>query len=243
MNNMTSGSDIERANVFTISDTKITGTIVLDNPTGNEAAFTINYTTNKATSGNDTGLLINMTDTASPGTSLLQDWQVGGVSKVRISSVGELFVANTVTAYNLTLTTDQWYSSAVNKTMHIGGVNGYAVSDIGISMLECTFSGAGVSQIGVQINHTINQSTTSSMTDLNILRTETALGSGEQLFLSMGTVALGVLTKFRNDGVWFPRQAITASAPTYVEGGVYYDTTLHKLRIGGAAGWETITSV
>jgi hypothetical protein len=34
-----------------------------------------------------------------------------------------------------------------------------------------------------------------------------------------------------------------ASAPTYVKGVVYFDTTLNKLRVGGAAGWETITSV
>ena len=35
----------------------------------------------------------------------------------------------------------------------------------------------------------------------------------------------------------------TANAPTYTEGAIYYDSTLHKLRIGGAAGWETVTSV
>jgi len=38
-------------------------------------------------------------------------------------------------------------------------------------------------------------------------------------------------------------QATTALAPPYVEGAVYYDLTLHKLRVGGAADWETITSV
>jgi hypothetical protein len=43
-------------------------------------------------------------------------------------------------------------------------------------------------------------------------------------------------------GVFFPYQAPTASAPDYVEGGLYYDTTLHKLRIGGASAWETVTS-
>lgn len=42
--------------------------------------------------------------------------------------------------------------------------------------------------------------------------------------------------------VLFPVQAATASAPSYVKGGLYFDTTLNKLRIGGAAGWETITS-
>lgn len=34
----------------------------------------------------------------------------------------------------------------------------------------------------------------------------------------------------------------TASAPPYVKGGAYFDTTLNKLRIGGATAWETVTS-
>lgn len=34
----------------------------------------------------------------------------------------------------------------------------------------------------------------------------------------------------------------TASAPAYYKGAVYFDTTLNKLRIGGATGWETVTS-
>lgn len=42
--------------------------------------------------------------------------------------------------------------------------------------------------------------------------------------------------------VLFPVQASTASAPAYVLGGIYFDTTLNKLRIGGATAWETITS-
>jgi hypothetical protein len=40
-----------------------------------------------------------------------------------------------------------------------------------------------------------------------------------------------------------PIQAPTASAPAYVKGAIYFDTTLNKLRVGGASGWETITSV
>ena len=44
-------------------------------------------------------------------------------------------------------------------------------------------------------------------------------------------------------GLIFPQQAVTASAPTYVKGAIYFDTTLNKLRVGGATGWETITSV
>lgn len=44
-------------------------------------------------------------------------------------------------------------------------------------------------------------------------------------------------------GRFFPIQATTGAAPSYVKGAIYYDTTLSKLRIGGAAGWETVTSV
>ena len=45
------------------------------------------------------------------------------------------------------------------------------------------------------------------------------------------------------NGVMIPFQAPTASAPTYVKGGIYFDTTLNKLRVGGATAWETITSL
>jgi hypothetical protein len=44
------------------------------------------------------------------------------------------------------------------------------------------------------------------------------------------------------NAVVFPISATTVAAPSYVEGGIYYDTTLHKLRVGGASGWETVTS-
>jgi len=44
-------------------------------------------------------------------------------------------------------------------------------------------------------------------------------------------------------GLIYPQQATTAGAPAYVKGALYFDTTLNKLRVGGAIGWETITSV
>lgn len=39
-----------------------------------------------------------------------------------------------------------------------------------------------------------------------------------------------------------PILATTAGAPAYVKGAIYFDTTLNKLRVGGATAWETITS-
>ena len=35
----------------------------------------------------------------------------------------------------------------------------------------------------------------------------------------------------------------TALAPAYVKGAIWFDTTLNKLKVGGATAWETITSV
>ena len=45
------------------------------------------------------------------------------------------------------------------------------------------------------------------------------------------------------NGTISPVQATTASAPAYVKGAMYFDTTLNKLRIGGATAWETVPSV
>jgi hypothetical protein len=50
-------------------------------------------------------------------------------------------------------------------------------------------------------------------------------------------------TQTLKSGVFFPLQAATVSAPAYVKGGMYFDTTLNKLRIGGATAWETVTSI
>ena len=71
----------------------------------------------------------------------------------------------------------------------------------------------------------------------------------EQMRLfSSGGVSIGNTTDpssggLRLSGLMYPQQATTAAAPAYVKGAIYFDTTLNKLRVGGATGWETITSV
>jgi len=45
------------------------------------------------------------------------------------------------------------------------------------------------------------------------------------------------------DGTLSSLQSTTAAAPAWRKGAIYFDTTLNKLRVGGAAGWETVTSV
>jgi len=87
-----------------------------------------------------------------------------------------------------------------------------------------------------------NLTGTAGYTALNINVTETSVGSGDKNLIE---AKVGAVSRFsvKNDGVVFPRQATTAAAPTYVNGGIYFDTTINKLRVGGATGWETITSV
>ncbi len=62
--------------------------------TGDEAAFTLAYTTNKA-AGNDTGLKIVQTDTVSGGTSYLIDAVTGSTSKFSISNAGNMVLNGT----------------------------------------------------------------------------------------------------------------------------------------------------
>jgi hypothetical protein len=67
-------------------------------------------------------------------------------------------------------------------------------------------------------------------------------------FHASGGVSIGNTTdsgakSLNVSGLIFPQQAATASAPAYVKGAIYFDTTLNKLRVGGATAWETITSV
>lgn len=47
----------------------------------------------------------------------------------------------------------------------------------------------------------------------------------------------------QSNGLFFPIQRTTANAPAYVKGGMYFDTTLNKLMIGGATAWEAVTSI
>ena len=73
-------------------------------------------------------------------------------------------------------------------------------------------------------------------------------GTAVMYFSNTGGVSIGNSTDagasgLRVSGLIYPQQATTAAAPAYVKGAIYFDTTLNKLRVGGATAWETITSV
>lgn len=111
-----------------------------------------------------------------------------------------------------------------------------------ILKLSATFTAASGNNVGLDVAPVLNGSGTQGYTALLVNPTETATGSGTKLLADFqvgGTSKVSI----KNDGVIFPVKAATASAPTYVKGGIYFDTTLNKLRVGGASGWETITSI
>lgn len=144
---------------------RIHGVTTLSAATGNEIAFRLSYTTNKA-AGNDTGLVINQTDTASPGTSLLVDFQVGGSSKFKVENGGSI------------VTPAGMYSTGILALQSWAGANGYGISMSSVNAFTNT-SGA---TYGVKIWPTYNQTSgTAANTDLLVNRIQTAVGSGAQL--------------------------------------------------------------
>jgi hypothetical protein len=116
---------------------------------------------------------------------------------------------------------------------------------------ELAFGGAGLSgitkpvslrlsgsQVGVESDMTRTNCTWSG-TD-SVVAISAFHGAAEQIGL---TITAGTAVKVSAGGLFLPVQATTAGAPTYVKGAMYFDTTLNKLRIGGATAWETVTSV
>ena len=97
---------------------------MLDEATGDEAALTLDYTTNKA-AGNDTGLLINQTDTLSNGISKLLDLQVGGTSKFSVNSIGRVGIGAAPNASfsiyaNATVSAFQYNLNGINGSIYWG---------------------------------------------------------------------------------------------------------------------------
>ena len=99
-----------------------------------------------------------------------------------------------------------------------------------------TSTGAGYTNSGFQITNTSASRTTGFfLTNAGLTTIRDVTGSADLFTIStLGNATFG--------GTVSPQQATTAAAPTYVKGAIYFDTTLNKLRVGGATAWETITS-
>jgi len=160
-----------------------TFTTSLTAASGNEIAFALNYTTNKA-AGNDTGLVVNQTDTASPGTSLLADFQVAGVSKFNINNLGVIGIGGS--------TSENIYQNGANVFRINAGTTYqiYTAADLASGNKfnfddgSRALTASSGSQAYFAFSLKVNQSGTAAATDLLINRTETAVGSGTQRLIS-----------------------------------------------------------
>lgn len=127
-------------------DDFITANVILDDATGDEVAFALNYTTNKATSGADTGFQMTMTDTLSPGTSLFADYRLGAVTLFDWGIDGSFTIYDPGGTDSVALSHDgsNFHISATNTgNVIIDGTGAFFVDANGL---------AGQASIGAQTN-------------------------------------------------------------------------------------------
>ena len=138
---------------------------------------------------------------------------------------------------------------ATNYAIYCTGSIGYFASNLGV---------ASYIQMGATTNifydgsaHYLLSLTKSSVSAANYLDIANSISGSDVIVSALGSdtdLSLQLKAKGAGQvkittGVFLPVQAVTGSAPAYVKGGMYFDTTLNKLRIGGATVWETVTSV
>jgi len=66
--------------------------------------------------------------------------------------------------------------------------------------------------------------------------------TGTRLRISDTAAGGNDAVNINGDGVLFPEASTLAAAPSYANGGLYFNTTDDKLMVGGATEWETVIS-
>ncbi|HEX3082640.1 MAG TPA: hypothetical protein VHQ86_05345, partial [Candidatus Saccharimonadia bacterium] len=126
----------------------LTGAVTKNAATGNEVAYDLATTINKATSGNYTGIKLNVTETSAPGAAnLLADFQVGGTSKFSVGNTGIITTANVGTADSTTLL-------CRNSSNQIATCNGISLSGSAFIQGGNSFGVAG--DLGTNDNFALN---------------------------------------------------------------------------------------
>lgn len=162
---------------------------------------------------------------------------VGGSTET-VTTAATVYIDNAPSGSNITFTNGP-YALLVNA----------GDSKFGGQVIATVFRSASGGMVNNSSgnNATINPASTGTTITRNVADANTALIVQQQHASSTGNIidfksGTSVVSSMNKAGVFLPVQAATASAPAYVKGGIYFDTTLNKLRIGGATAWETVTS-
>lgn len=232
---------------ITAPTSRIHGVTTLSAATGDEVAYTLAYTTNKLTSGADTGLLIAMTDTASPGTSLPLNVTVDGVSKFRVSSSGAVTQSGDI---NMADTTgirgsgSLWFAGLNSPslvyfdayTVYPQTVNQLSLGKSTRGWTKLYLNATNVETSGTHavatIAQTYNQASgTAANTDFLINRTQTAVGSGAQLLID---AQVGGVSQWKASNVGNTTQvgSLTTGAPNTGTAGAWKLGTIVTGQVG-----------
>ena len=220
------GANGVQSSAMSIGDNgKVTATATLNNATGDETAYYFPYTVNKSDSGNDYGLYVNMTDTASPGLSEILWAGVGGSYVFKVNNAGNAFVSNSFSAGG-NIQTLTVRSGGDNNTLSVQTRN-FTVADNAVEMINSTFSNTSGTSAAVAIIPTYNQTSgTAANTDLLINRTQTAVGSGAQNLID---AQVGGTSKFKVSNTGAATFAGFTADPcgSLSEGAMFYNSTSH----------------
>jgi len=188
--------------------------VSLTDATGNEVAFDIQYTVNKATSGEGRGVVINQIDTASPeGLNPIFDCQKDGTSQFYVRDDGIVW-AGVQYVYGHTgfrVGSNGKITTSGLTTLPIQNHN-FTSADVMIQLASGTLTNSSGTMVPVEIAPTYNQSSTAGATDLRINRTETAVGSGEQLFADYQIGGVSQLKFHTLGGIDFDGSGATTAA-------------------------------
>ena len=196
--------------------------------------------------------------TATPNALLEVNGTIRNTSSAQLISTHNIDVLSASVAANL-------FNSIANATITIGGGITSGNVKIGTSTGGLTVLGSSSSGfVGIGTTNPVNalvvsnagaagiEFTPSSGTIFSFNRSTTAFSPigiyGSTIVLAIGGSAVTAISVDASSNSTFggtikPQQATTAAAPAYVKGAIYFDTTLNKLRVGGATAYETITSV
>jgi hypothetical protein len=169
------------------------------------------------------------------------------INGITVGKGGGSLADNTaVGAYTLTANTTGYYQTAVGSAALNANTTGANNTGVGFQALLNNTTGNNNTGVGYSAGSALSTGSQNVILGSYTGGTFPISGTGSgYIVLSDGG---GLVRQYFNganaffSGTISPLQAATLSAPAYVKGAMYFDTTLNKLRIGGATAWETVTS-